>query len=178
MGSSMDNKQTSSTETDLHKPSLTEKVIGILFAFLVFALISFVILSETSVDQGKMNLLYVLIALMSGIFAATIPGFLNIDYSTKGMTMRAAGGLAAFVIVLFSLNSMSQPSASPAKAAEQQEQQAPAALFYATSYCSMRDVYGYANHNNVTTAQNLAVQNCINNGGIPDCCAGNVRVSQ
>jgi len=168
IGGNMENGSKAVTEQIHHKPSAAEKVVGIIFAFLVFALVAVVILGDINVDKGKMNLLYVLIALMAGIFAATIPGFMNMDYSTKGLTLRAAGGAAAFVFVLFVLkpiDSKSEPKASNA-------------IFNATSYCSMRNVYGYANHEDVTTAQDLAVRNCINNGGIPNCCSSNVRVNQ
>lgn len=167
----MDNDSKTVVETAFHKPSAAEKVIGIIFAFLVFALVATVILGEVSVDKGKLNLLYVLIALMSGVFAATIPGFMNVDYSTKGLTMRAAGGAAAFVFVLFVLKPI---DAKP----EVKEAIQASSVFNATSYCSMRDVYGYASHETISTAQDLAVRNCINNGGIPNCCSSNVRVNQ
>ena len=164
-----------------HTPSLAEKIVGIIFAFLVFALVSYTIVMDVNVDDKKINLLYTLIALMSGIFVATIPGFLNIDYSTKGMTMRAAGGAAAFVLVLFSLQQM---SSSPKKEVVGGDKTTTgtitkkATLFNATSYCSMRNVYGYGTHKDVTEAQNIAIRNCINNGGIPNCCSSYVRVNQ
>ncbi|MEM8718818.1 MAG: hypothetical protein AAGE84_05855 [Cyanobacteria bacterium P01_G01_bin.39] len=50
--------------------------------------------------------------------------------------------------------------------------------FFATSYCSMTNVYGYGKNSNVNIAQELAIDDCVNNGGIPNCCSSNLRVSQ
>jgi len=50
--------------------------------------------------------------------------------------------------------------------------------FNAVSYCSMTNVYGYGANINVAVAQDLAIKNCIQNGGISDCCASNVYVSE
>lgn len=158
-----DNKVTISSS-----PSRLEKIIGIVFAFLVFAMVAYTVIMDVSIDDNKMPLLYTLIALMAGVFVATIPGFLNVDYSGKGVTMRAAGGAAAFVLVLSAMQGMSN-SGEPI---DNQN------IFYATSYCSMTNVYGYGENASVGAAQELAIKNCIQNGGIPDCCASNVRVSQ
>ncbi|NJK51787.1 MAG: hypothetical protein HC936_01505 [Leptolyngbyaceae cyanobacterium SU_3_3] len=50
--------------------------------------------------------------------------------------------------------------------------------FSATSHCSARDVYGYGESSNVESAQKEAIGDCIRNGGVPDCCARDVSVSQ
>lgn len=160
----MDNKKVTTSSN----PSRVEKIIGIVFAFLVFAMIAYTVIKDVNIDDNKMPLLYTLISLMAGVVVATIPGFLNIDYSGKGMTMRAAGGAAAFVLVLSTMHEMSNSG-------ETEEQPNS---FYATSYCSMTNVYGYGENINVGIAQDLAIKNCIQNGGIPDCCGSNVRVSQ
>ena len=69
----------------------------------MLALIAYTVIMEVEIDNNKMPMLYVLIALMAGAVVATIPGFLNMDYSSKGLSIRAAGGVAAFVIVLAAL---------------------------------------------------------------------------
>ena len=162
-------------------PSNMEKVIGVIFAFLVFALISYTIVGNVKLGQEKLPLLYVMISLMAGVVVSTIPGFLNIDYSSKGMTMRAAGGAAAFVLVFASLQEMAP---STKKSAENKTPKTTSSTstgkvqFKATSYCSMTNVYGYGFHANVNYAQQLAIQNCVARGGIPNCCANSIRVDQ
>lgn len=54
----------------------------------------------------------------------------------------------------------------------------PTQSFYATSYCSMTNVYGYGKAYNVNIAQDIAINNCIRNGGIPNCCSSSLRVTQ
>lgn len=167
----------------VNSPSNLEKAIGIIFAFLIFGLIAYTIVGNVTVGQEKIPLLYALIALMAGVVVSTIPGFLNVDYSGKGVTLRAAGGAAAFVLVFVSLQEMQ----SSTKSAEKKKDppvttstiKTPKALsFKATSYCSMTNVYGLGVHTDVSYAQQLAVQNCVARGGIPNCCSGNVRVEQ
>lgn len=144
------------------------RFIGILFAFLVLALIAYAIVTGTKIDDKLLPIVYILIALMAGAIVATIPGFLNLDYGSKGMTVSAAGGVAAFVLVLYLLMNGDDRPPNPTPVQSQ---------FKATSYCSMTDVYGYGNSSDLGNAQELAIQNCINNGGIPDCCSSNVQVS-
>ncbi len=178
----MDDNQASTQ----NKPSAFEKAIGLVFAFLVFALIAYTIIADIEIDDNKMPLLYILISLMAGAMVATIPGFLNINYTAKGMTIRAAGGVAAFVMVLSALQEM-------AGSAQMEEQfyngiddfsstfdnvDSSQSVFSATSYCSLTGVYGYATSQNLEAAQNLAIQNCVQNGGIPNCCANGTQVSQ
>lgn len=177
-------------------PSKLERFIGILFAFLVLALISYTIVMETKIDDNKMPLLYILISIMAGAVVATIPGFLNIDYSGKGMSLRAAGGIAAFVLVLSVLQELHTPTKTQANPTPQttpfnntninntntnvnhQSSQAIQQTFRATSYCSMTGASGYGISASVAEAQNIAIQYCVASGGIYDCCSGNVRVEQ
>ncbi len=175
------------------QPSKIERLIGIIFAFLVLALIAYTVVMEIKIDDNKMPLLYILIAIMAGAVVATIPGFLNMDYSGKGVSIRAAGGVAAFVIVLSALQEMTGPSNSDRPVVgtnsntttgntqfQQQTQQIQAIQqsFRATSYCSMTGASGYGVSTNLQQAQTIAIQYCVASGGIPDCCAGNVRTEQ
>ncbi len=160
-------------------PSNMEKAIGVIFAFLVFALIAYTIVGGVKIEKEKLPLLYVMISLMAGVFVSTIPGFLNVDYSGKGMTLRAAGGAAAFILVFASLQEMQTPASADKKnTAPASTASTKTPTFKATSYCSMTNVFGFGFHKNVTLAQQMAIQNCTNRGGIPNCCANNVRVEQ
>jgi hypothetical protein len=50
--------------------------------------------------------------------------------------------------------------------------------FSAVSHCSETNVNGYGESSNEGTATRLAIRACISNGGVPDCCASDVKVSQ
>ncbi len=175
-------------------PSKIERLIGIVFAFLVLALVAYTVVMEIKIDDNKMPLLYILIAIMAGAVVATIPGFLNMDYSGKGVSIRAAGGVAAFVLVLSALQEMTVPSINTdgpvigtnsnktnnTTQFQQQAQQVQTIQqsFRATSYCSMTGASGYGVSTNLQQAQTIAIQYCVASGGIFDCCAGNVRTEQ
>lgn len=160
-------------------PSNVEKAIGVIFAFMIFALISYTIVGGVKIEKEKLPLLYVMISLMAGAVVSTIPGFLNIDYSGKGMTLRAAGGAAAFVLVFAALTEMETPPSPEKKSTTPVTTTSTKSLtFKATSYCSMTNVYGFGFNDNVTSAQQLAIQNCVARGGIPNCCANSIRVEQ
>lgn len=200
MADNNDNNHAASSSTATHAttPSKFERFIGILFAFLVLALIAYTIVMETKIDDNKMLLLYILISIMAGAVVATIPGFLNIDYSGKGMSLRAAGGIAAFVLVLSVLQELHTPnkpqnqpgndingnntninnSNTNTGSLNNQQIQTIQQTFRATAYCSMTGASGYGVSINVVDAQNIAIQYCVASGGIPDCCGGNVRVEQ
>lgn len=176
-------KSEKSSAPVVNTPSNLEKAIGIIFAFLIFGLIAYTIIGDVKVGQEKIPLLYALISLMAGVVVSTIPGFLNVDYSGKGVTLRAAGGAAAFILVFASLQEMQTSTKSAEKKKDNSittstVKTPKAASFKATSYCSMTNVYGWGVHTNVSYAQQLAVQNCVARGGIPNCCSGNVRVEQ
>jgi hypothetical protein len=50
--------------------------------------------------------------------------------------------------------------------------------FSAVSHCAETNVNGYGKNGNEGLAQSIAIGECIRNGGVPDCCASDVRVSQ
>jgi hypothetical protein len=52
-------------------------------------------------DDNLVILARAMLALGAGVVGATIPGFLRLDYKVGGLTLRAAGGMAMFVLVFF-----------------------------------------------------------------------------
>ncbi|BFM16753.1 hypothetical protein R50073_29360 [Maricurvus nonylphenolicus] len=186
-----------------HNPSTVEKVIGIIFAFLVFAMVAYTVIMDINIDDNKLPLLYTMIALMAGVMVATIPGFLNVSYSTKGVTVRAAGGVGAFVLVLSTMQEMSAgpnpvpaPLPNPVPNAVREEPSdwnepsgadlpvqpvnlpMDSGLITVTSYCSMTGASGFATHQDVYAARMMAIQYCVAAGGIPECCANGINVVQ
>ncbi len=110
----------------------------------------------------------------------------EISNSVSNPGLRAVSFFVGTFFLVISVASIldepSVPSSSPPYNNNSSEQnsdfQSPTTSFSATSYCSMTDVYGYGEHSDVSTAQDLAIDDCIYAGGVPDCCASNVRVSQ
>jgi hypothetical protein len=185
-----------------HNPSTVEKVIGIIFAFLVFAMVAYTVIMDINIDDNKLPLLYTMIALMAGVMVATIPGFLNVRYSTKGVTVRAAGGVGAFVLVLSAMQEMSagpnpaplpnpvpnitreessdwyEPSGEDSLPVQPVNLPMDSGLITVTSYCSMTGASGFATHQDVYAARMMAIQYCVAAGGIPECCANGTNIMQ
>ena len=58
-------------------------------------LIGFLLIrNEPFADRNLVVLARILLSVIAGLFSATIPGFLNIDFSVKGLAIRATGAFA------------------------------------------------------------------------------------
>jgi hypothetical protein len=84
-----------------YHPSLWEKIVAVVLAFLVFGLVAYLVIKNEPLQPETAVMLRIFISLAVSILGATIPGFLKVDLSTKGLTIRAAGALALFVITFF-----------------------------------------------------------------------------
>ena len=108
--------------------------------------------------------IFMLIGILGGdfsIFGAKISK--TISNPALRWTSGFLGGFLCLIsISIFFANSTSIDSAS----------------FSASSFCSIKNVYGYGESSSVEAAQNAAIGDCIRKGGVPDCCASDVRVSQ
>jgi hypothetical protein len=60
-----------------------------------------VIRNQPFADPNIASLARILISLAIAVLGATIPGFLQVDWSVRGLSIRAAGALALFVITYF-----------------------------------------------------------------------------
>ena len=88
--------------SEMHRPSVAERVFAIVLAVVLVAVLSFVIISdEVDLDDNKMRLAMVLMALLAGAVGAMLPGLLNLRYAGGGLTIRALGGGAFFLVVLY-----------------------------------------------------------------------------
>ncbi len=183
--------QTVSKDAAHHAPSIVERAVGILFAFLVLALVAALTILQIEVQPGMQPVLHVLLALMAAAVAATVPGFVNVSYSTGGLALRAAGGGAVMLMVMHFLGEkplaqIVDPAPDVPKVERQSAedwrallQTAPQSLWRADAYCPMTGASGWATDAfSAQNARDMAVVACVAYGGMPDCCASNVRVSR
>lgn len=69
--------------------------------FIIFVVAFLVVRNEPFADPNLVILARIILALAVGALGATTPGFLHLTYNFAGFAIRAAGGLALFVIVFF-----------------------------------------------------------------------------
>jgi GTPase SAR1 family protein len=82
-----------------YQPQTWEKLIVLLTGTVFIALIGFLLIrNEPFADRNLVVLARILLSVIAGLFSATIPGFLNIDFSVKGLAIRATGALAMGVL--------------------------------------------------------------------------------
>jgi len=85
-----------------YRASLWEKIVSTSVACLVFALVAYLVIrNERIADPQVASMLRIFISLAVSSLGATIPGFLQVDWSLKGSSIRAAGALALFVVTYF-----------------------------------------------------------------------------
>jgi hypothetical protein len=65
----------------------------------VISLTSYMIFQERALSMESMYLLKILLSLSGAVMLATLPGFFDIGYNVGGLSIRAAGGAAAFVFI-------------------------------------------------------------------------------
>jgi ElaB/YqjD/DUF883 family membrane-anchored ribosome-binding protein len=77
----------------------TERIIASLVMAWVIVLTSYMVFQDHALSEASMYFLKILLALSGAVMLATLPGFFDINYSIGGLTIRAAGGAAAFVFI-------------------------------------------------------------------------------
>src|SRR5262245_2084815 len=77
----------------------TERVIASLVMAWVIMLTSYMIFQDKELSEASMYFLKILLSLSGAVMLATLPGFMDINYSVGGLSIRAAGGAAAFVFI-------------------------------------------------------------------------------
>jgi hypothetical protein len=75
----------------------TERIIASLVMAWVLMLTSYMIFQDRALSEASMYFLKILLSMSGGVMLATLPGFFDINYSVGGLSIRAAGGAAAFV---------------------------------------------------------------------------------
>src|ERR1051325_1193642 len=112
------------------RSSVWERVTAVIAAGVGVGLIAYVIIrNEPFRDLNIVVLFRGLVCMSLAVFAATVPGFLNVSVDTvKGMGIRAGGALAVFVLSL-----MYTPSVIPVPNGPQPPKPAPAQFLFKTA---------------------------------------------
>jgi hypothetical protein len=79
--------------------SLWERIVAVVVAVWIIALVSWLILQSTPMREDQIYFLKILLALSVAVFLASLPGYLNLKYDIGGLAVRAGGALAAFIFV-------------------------------------------------------------------------------
>jgi hypothetical protein len=77
----------------------TERIIASLVMAWVIVLTSYMLFQDRVLSMESMYFLKILLSLSGAVMLATLPGFFDISYGVSGLTIRAAGGAAAFVFI-------------------------------------------------------------------------------
>jgi small GTP-binding protein len=82
-----------------YAPQPWEKIIVYMTGFLFIGLVAFLLIRNQPVaDKNLVVALRVILSLVVAVFGATVPGMLKVDYSARGLSIRAMGALALFVL--------------------------------------------------------------------------------
>lgn len=77
----------------------TERVISSLTMAWVIILTTYMIFQDHALSHTSMYFLKIILSMSGAVMLATLPGFIDINYSLGGLSVRAAGGAAAFVFI-------------------------------------------------------------------------------
>src|SRR5262245_27161847 len=82
--------------------STWERVTASVCAVGILIVVVIVILRERPfTDPNQVVLVRTILSLAVAIIGAVIPGFLNVDFSSRGILIRSGGALALFFLTLF-----------------------------------------------------------------------------
>lgn len=81
-----------------HAVSTWEKIVITSSLVLFLALFGYLLVRNTPVDPSLMVGLRIVMSLLVSVFGATIPGYINVGFSARGLTIRAVGAVALFVL--------------------------------------------------------------------------------
>lgn len=91
-----------SNETDKEGPSfIWERVFGLFIGAVLIGATLYLIVTNHKYDEPNATYMKILLSLGAGVVGSTIPGFLHIEYKKKGLAVRAAGGVAVFLVTLY-----------------------------------------------------------------------------
>lgn len=94
-------EQTKQDEMPSHSVHSVEKVIVFVASFLVISLVGYLVIrNEPFADPNLVVLVRIILAMATAVLGATIPGFFEVGWSLKGLTIRATGAAAFFVLTI------------------------------------------------------------------------------
>jgi small GTP-binding protein len=95
IGNNTDSKEAPMTQ---HTVSTWEKVVVTASLVLFLGLFGYLLLRNTPIDPSLIGALRAVMSLLVAVFGATVPGYINVGFSAKGLTVRAVGAVALFVL--------------------------------------------------------------------------------
>lgn len=81
-----------------HTVSTWEKVVVMGSMAIFFILLCFLLIRNSPVEPSLMVALRLIMSLLVAVFGATVPGYINLGFTVKGLTVRAVGAVALFVL--------------------------------------------------------------------------------
>jgi hypothetical protein len=102
-----------------------ERVIASLVMAWVIILTTYMIFQDHALSQASMYFLKIILSLSGAVMLATLPGFMDINYTVGGFSVRAAGGAAAFVFIYTQSPNLPALKLDPAQAKPAQQQPLP-----------------------------------------------------
>lgn len=153
---------------------------------LVLLLIGMSMLTDEFVQNATTSLIAkVVVALGCAVIAAAVlPGEVKLGGDKMGaakLNVQAAGPIAIFVLLLGAMLFTGETKTATPQAVASQPQaggnggtQQPSVILV-RSYCSATDVEGFGQSTTYEIAREIAISNCVANGGLPECCPNNVN---
>lgn len=84
-----------------YQPAPWERAVAVGLSVIIVLSTLFLVIQNEPIDPNHAVNLRILLSLGSAIVGATIPGFLHVDWSFRGVSIRAGGALALFVLTFF-----------------------------------------------------------------------------
>jgi hypothetical protein len=100
----------------------TERVIASLVMAWVIILTTYMIFQDHALSHASMYFLKIILSLSGAVMLATLPGFMDVNYTVGGFSVRAAGGAAAFVFIYTQSPNLPALKLDPAQARPAQRQ--------------------------------------------------------
>src|SRR5882762_9860069 len=101
-----------------------ERVTAAIAAATILLLVVFLVIrNQPFNDPNLVVLTRIVLSLAIAVFGATVPGFLNVDWSLNGMVVRAGGALALFVLSFIATPHVITPLNGPDPVSQQRYNQ-------------------------------------------------------
>ena len=98
----------------VYQPAPWEKICAVATAVLVVLLVVFLVVrNQPFNDPNLVILMRIVLSTAVAVLGATIPGFLHVDLSVRGVIIRAGGALALFVLTFFYSPTVLPPPVGP-----------------------------------------------------------------
>jgi hypothetical protein len=99
---------------DAHPSALWERILAAIAAVTIFGLVAFLVIrNQPFSDPNFAVFVRILLAFSTAVLGATIPGALRVDWSAKGVAIRATGAVGFFLLTYFFTPSIASSAQKP-----------------------------------------------------------------